>query len=205
MRSGVALVNYYVANSEWPAMEPDCAAQSVDHALLAVGRKSGSDSSAEGCDDTERDQTTLFPCVPKWKPLGASAQEDTHLSKDLTAKLEKADVLFIGGECGCGKSTRVPETLARTHENRDITGEVAAGVAHCIPTNSTAHTLYQYYRKKGGHSARMVCRWHGALRYTHEPPRTEEFVALCTPVSLFHRLQKAAAWDDIRYLVLDEV
>ena len=31
------------------------------------------------------------------------------------------------------------------------------------------------------------------------------FVALCTPVSLFHRLQQAAAWDDIRYLVLDEV
>ena len=154
---------------------------------------------------TERFQTTLFPRVSKLEALGACAQEDWPLSRELAVKLFKADVLFIGGECGCGKSTRVPQALARTHENPDITPEAAEGVAHCIPTNSTAQTLFEHYTQQGRDIAQMACRWHGASRNTHIPPRSRRFVALCTPVSLFHRFQQADAWDDIRYLVLDEV
>ena len=36
-------------------------------------------------------------------------------------------------------------------------------------------------------------------------PRCKRFVSLCTPASLFHLFQGAARWDDVRYLILDEV
>ena len=74
-----------------------------------------------------------------------------------------------------------------------------------MPTNNSARTIYLHYRKQGWRIACRVCRWHGARHETHEAPRTSLFMALCTPAALFHCLQKAAAWDDIRYLVLDEV
>ena len=127
------------------------------------------------------------------------------MSRGLAEKLCKVDVVFVTGECGSGKSTGVPPALARTHENPDITPGAGGGVAHCVPTNNTARTLHQHYCKQGWRIAHRVCRWHGARHETHESPRTPLFVALCTPVSLFHRLQKAAAWDDIRYIVLEVV
>ena len=214
MALGVALVNYHCATSVWPAMEPDCTARSIDLALLDLGPDTSGGASAG--DQTlkparqyrgrsRQAETTLFPNEGKVVVSDYRREDNPHLCKNLTSTLLHADVAFVGGPCGVGKSTRVPQTLVKMIQDADRDVNVCGGIAHCIPTNTTAETLFQHYRWQGGAPAQMVCRWHGASNWTKIPPRTWQFVALCTPVSLFHRFQQANAWEDIRFVVLDEV
>ena len=51
----------------------------------------------------------------------------------------------------------------------------------------------------------MACKWHGRSSETHMVPSTHRFVTLCIPASLFHLFQQCDKWDDVRYLILDEV
>ena len=56
---------------------------------------------------------------------------------------------------------------------------------------------YQSYGPAG-----MAVVWNGDY---HTYPNQSNFVALCTPVSLLHLFMASASWDDIAYLLLDEV
>ena len=176
-------------------------------------RKSGADSSVPAeapgparkwRENAGRGSTTL---LPRFELPGPEPRAQSHgLPRlALAQALREADVLFVGGKCGVGKSTRVPLGLLDELDDAKEVPQDAGGIAHCIPTNTAAHTIYGFYEKQGGAVAKMACRWHGASQESHVPPRSRKFVALCTPASLCHLFQRASAWDDIRFLILDEV
>ena len=201
LRFGEDVVNRYAAGLTRIAIKPDCIARGVDRVLLKMGRGSDILPAWKWREKGELGWTTLFPAVSEVAALCACTGEEWHLSKVLDERMCDVDVVWIRGWCGSGKSTRVPRSLGWTQENSDN----PVGVVHCVPTGVIAQTLYMHYHKEGYGIAQRVCRWHGKQYETHEVPRTSRFVALCTPASLFHLLQKADTWNDIGYLVLDEV
>ena len=168
-------------------------------ALLSMARL----SKAERVVDPRR-WTTLFP-RPGLAAPELSVERYRFPGVANTETFNRNAVVWVRGDCGCGKSTRVPLALLGELEVGRPRAPGAEGIAHCIPTNTAVETIYQFYQQHEGDAQYVACRWHSEGHTSHVPPRSRKFVALCTPASLYHLLQHADAWEDIRFLILDEV
>ena len=125
------------------------------------------------------------------------------LGVSLEVALERNDVVWVGGDCGVGKSVRTPPALLQQLSCRGK--NKLCGIAHCVPTHVAIRNVFEYYQIQGDYVSELACKWHGRISETHMHPRHPRFVALCTPVSLFRRFQLCYSWGDIRYIILDEV
>ena len=121
------------------------------------------------------------------------------LKEDLGNAVQKANVVWVDGPCGAGKSTKTPPALLAILD--DLGPDPAKGVLHCIPTNNACRTIFECYQEQEESLARIVCIWHGESSGTHMHPRSHKFVTLCILAFLFHLFQQRDRWADVRFLV----
>ena len=113
------------------------------------------------------------------------------LARQLKHALRSSYVCLVNGDPGSGKSTQTPSALYEAFP--DTWGR---GTALVLQKKLAATTLLNSKELRG-----WACQWNGDCWVF---PRKAPFVMLVTPVSLFHRLCSAEAWDDIAWLILDE-
>ena len=178
-------------------MQADFVASGVEEKLGAVGGKNNCETNL-GVSEREPHNSTVFPRKRKWRRPGNPPWVDYEWLWKLGAIFAAGRVAYVGGPCGCGKSTLVPGLLVT------LLG-IAKGVVHCVPTRTTGATLFAFHSKRDSYAHQRANTWYGKTKYSKMAPLVDDFVCLCTPAALFHRFQHARRWDDIGFLVLDEV
>ena len=118
---------------------------------------------------------------------------DDIFAKSLLVALAKCTVLWVHGKCGSGKSTKVPCSLEKVSTR---------GLVHVLSKKSATVTIHKWYKDKCEVSARMASIWTGDI---HTPPKQSNFVLLTTEMSLVHLFLKAQRWNDVDYVLIDEV
>ena len=101
--------------------------QSVEHRRLprwadAVGQNTSAGTSAadqalkparQYRGRSRQDEVTLFPNSSKVVVSGQRMNDNSRLCEDLTSQISHADLMFVGGACGVGLSSRnIPEFVA---------------------------------------------------------------------------------------------
>ena len=156
------------------------------------------DVEVASCTSTEAAARQYLFCGNlRQRTLAAGGVQDP-LVPVFRAALSRAQLCWVSGTTGVGKSTRTPRALIESRTS----GGLGVSVCHVLHRKLPALSLHDFYCMHSQASMQqMSCVWNGD---EHMWPRQSPFVALTTPASLYHRLRGCIAWHDIGYFVLDE-
>ena len=141
------------------------------------------------------------PCVFKnrLKSCGYLPRDmEKELQIDMKDQLRGHHLSWVFGGTGVGKSRRAPPAAMMSLE-----GDLPRGVLHVLPRKLASYSLLDFYVESEYEVVRnMASIWHGDVK---EMPTQREFVVFSTPVSAYHRLRTASSWQDLSFIVFDEI
>ena len=138
-------------------------------------------------------------------PVAGRMKLPDFMGQAVYDELQICSILWVGGNCGNGKSSRVPLELMRAHA--DHNPEAPNGVVHILPVKLAAEmvqrrVIAQASQGKDWVMSRSCHLWNGDF---HEPAWSRAFWMLCTPAALLNKLLQGRGMADIRYVVFDEL
>ena len=151
---------------------------------------------ASSVDAPGRLQKTLFGTGPLkcgHIPVMDGVEE---LSLRIQVAFGDSSVCFVTGDPGSGKSTRAPMAALKALETMGCGGR---GAALLLQKKLGAQTLFDHIARWQPGVARL---WNGEDKMD---PKQQPFLMLTTPVSFYHCIKSADAWEDVGLLVLDEI
>ena len=174
---------------------------------LIPGQQSRKDAEADGAprltsgNAGQQSARRVRPCVFQnrlescgWLPRNMEKELQTNLKVQLRGR----HLSWIFGGTGVGKSRRAPRAALMSLED-----DVPKGVLHVLPRKLASYSLLDFYWQSEYEEVRnMASIWHGDVK---EMPTQREFVVFSTPVSAYHRFRTAKSWQDLSFIVFDEV
>ena len=168
--------------------------------------------------DTQREISQMYKHVfcedQGLLPVPHNILRSDDLGLEVLQATQEHEIIFVGGDCGAGKSVGTPHQLLNACHA--WSPHLAAGLIHVLPNKLGAESLQSFIHGEAKDLwndrliswnqrkalLEMCCLWNGDQ---HQWPTSRVFWMLCTPASLFNRIAQGNRLLDVRYIIFDEL